>query len=44
MTARSDPPLRGVSELVNTHYDLDDVALGYEDMLAGKNIRGVIVF
>jgi hypothetical protein len=25
-------------------YTLDEVAKGYEDMHAGKNIRGVIVF
>jgi S-(hydroxymethyl)glutathione dehydrogenase/alcohol dehydrogenase len=33
-----------LDELVTTRYDLDDVARGYEDMHAGKNIRGVITF
>jgi NDMA-dependent alcohol dehydrogenase len=31
-----------LDELVTTEYALDDVARGYEDMHAGKNIRGVI--
>ena len=33
-----------LDELVTTTYSLDEVAKGYEDMHAGKNIRGVIVF
>ena len=31
-----------LDELVTTEYDLDDIARGYEDMHAGKNIRGLI--
>ncbi|WP_028927225.1 NDMA-dependent alcohol dehydrogenase [Pseudonocardia acaciae] len=31
-----------LDELVTTEYSLDEVARGYEDMHAGKNIRGVI--
>jgi S-(hydroxymethyl)glutathione dehydrogenase/alcohol dehydrogenase len=31
-----------LDELVTTEYDIEDVARGYEDMHAGKNIRGVI--
>jgi NDMA-dependent alcohol dehydrogenase len=33
-----------LDELVTRTYTLDEVAQGYEDMHAGKNIRGVIVF
>ncbi|MGH9094344.1 MAG: NDMA-dependent alcohol dehydrogenase, partial [Acidimicrobiales bacterium] len=33
-----------LDELVTTTYSLDQVAQGYEDMHAGKNIRGVILF
>jgi Zn-dependent alcohol dehydrogenase len=33
-----------LDELVTTTYPLDEVALGYKDMHAGKNIRGVIVY
>lgn len=33
-----------LDELVTTTYRLDDVVAGYEDMRAGKNVRGVIVF
>ena len=33
-----------LDELVTTTYTLDEVAKGYEDMHAGKNIRGVVVF
>ena len=33
-----------LDELITTRYTLDEVAQGYEDMHAGKNIRGVIVF
>ena len=33
-----------LDELVTRTYPLDEVARGYEDMHAGKNIRGVIVF
>jgi S-(hydroxymethyl)glutathione dehydrogenase/alcohol dehydrogenase len=31
-----------LDELITTEYALDDVAKGYEDMHAGKNIRGLI--
>ena len=33
-----------LDELTTTTYTLDEVALGYADMHAGKNIRGVLVF
>ncbi len=33
-----------LDDLVTKTYTLDEVAEGYEDMHAGKNIRGVIVF
>ena len=33
-----------LDELVTSTYSLDEVAKGYEDMHAGKNIRGVILF
>ncbi|MGF7234570.1 MAG: NDMA-dependent alcohol dehydrogenase [Frankia sp.] len=33
-----------LDELVTRTYTLDQIAQGYEDMHAGKNIRGVIVF
>ncbi|WP_028935621.1 NDMA-dependent alcohol dehydrogenase [Pseudonocardia spinosispora] len=33
-----------LDELATTTYSLDDIAKGYEDMHAGKNIRGVIHF
>jgi len=33
-----------LDELITTRYSLDDIAQGYEDMHAGKNIRGVVVF
>jgi NDMA-dependent alcohol dehydrogenase len=33
-----------LDELVTTEYSLDEVARGYEDMHAGKNIRGVVIF
>jgi S-(hydroxymethyl)glutathione dehydrogenase/alcohol dehydrogenase len=33
-----------LDELVTTTYCLDDIARGYEDMHAGKNIRGVVVY
>lgn len=32
-----------LSELITTTYSLDDVARGYEDMHAGRNLRGVIL-
>jgi alcohol dehydrogenase (nicotinoprotein) len=32
-----------LSELITTRYTLDQVNQGYEDMMAGKNIRGVII-
>jgi S-(hydroxymethyl)glutathione dehydrogenase/alcohol dehydrogenase len=33
-----------LDELITTRYTLDQVAQGYEDMHAGMNVRGVIVF
>ncbi|MHC1558708.1 NDMA-dependent alcohol dehydrogenase [Actinomycetospora sp. C-140] len=33
-----------LDELVTKRYKLDEIAQGYEDMHAGKNIRGVVVF
>jgi S-(hydroxymethyl)glutathione dehydrogenase/alcohol dehydrogenase len=33
-----------LDEMVTAEYTLDDIAVGYEDMHAGKNIRGVIRF
>ena len=33
-----------LDELVTKRYTLDEVNQGYEDMHAGKNIRGVIVY
>lgn len=33
-----------LDELVTSTYRLDQINQGYEDMLAGKNIRGVVVF
>jgi S-(hydroxymethyl)glutathione dehydrogenase/alcohol dehydrogenase len=33
-----------LDELITAEYELDDIARGYEDMHAGKNIRGVIRF
>ena len=32
-----------LSELITTRYTLDQVNQGYEDMMAGRNVRGVIV-
>jgi S-(hydroxymethyl)glutathione dehydrogenase/alcohol dehydrogenase len=32
-----------LDELITNRYKLDDINKGYEDMHAGKNIRGVIV-
>jgi alcohol dehydrogenase (nicotinoprotein) len=32
-----------LDELITTRYKLDEVNQGYEDMLAGRNIRGVII-
>jgi len=32
-----------LDELITTQYSLDQVNQGYEDMMAGKNIRGVII-
>lgn len=36
--------LLNLSDLVTTTYRLDDLARGFEDMHAGTNIRGVVVF
>jgi S-(hydroxymethyl)glutathione dehydrogenase/alcohol dehydrogenase len=33
-----------LDELVTTRYSLEDINTGYDDMRAGKNIRGVIVY
>ena len=33
-----------VDELITTEYKLDDVAQGFVDMHAGRNIRGVVIF
>ncbi len=33
-----------LDELITNTYTLDEVQKGYEDMHAGKNIRGVIVY
>ena len=33
-----------LDELITNRYKLDDVNQGYEDMHAGKNIRGVIIY
>lgn len=33
-----------LDELITTRYSLDEVARGYEDMHAGRNIRGLISF
>jgi S-(hydroxymethyl)glutathione dehydrogenase/alcohol dehydrogenase len=33
-----------LDELITATYTLDEVAQGYEDMHAGRNIRGVIIF
>jgi S-(hydroxymethyl)glutathione dehydrogenase/alcohol dehydrogenase len=33
-----------LDELITSEYRLDQVAEAYEDMHAGKNLRGVIVF
>lgn len=32
-----------LDELVTTRYTLDDITAGFEDMVAGRNLRGVIV-
>ena len=32
-----------LAELITTRYTLDEVNQGYEDMMAGRNIRGVII-
>jgi len=33
-----------LDELISQTYSLDQVNLGYEDLVAGKNVRGVITF
>ena len=33
-----------LDELITSTYKLDEIALGYEDLHAGKNMRGVILF
>ena len=32
-----------LDELITTHYRLDEINQGYQDLLDGKNIRGVII-
>ena len=32
-----------LDELITKRYSLDEINQGYEDMLDGKNIRGVII-
>ena len=41
-TCASDGKLK-LDELITTRYRLDEVNRGYEDMMAGRNIRGVII-
>ena len=33
-----------LDELITREYRLEDIAQGYEDMHAGINIRGVVIF
>jgi S-(hydroxymethyl)glutathione dehydrogenase/alcohol dehydrogenase len=33
-----------LDELITKTYRLEDINQGYDDMLSGKNIRGVIVY
>ena len=33
-----------LDELVTTRYRIDDIAQGFADMHAGKNLRGVVAF
>jgi S-(hydroxymethyl)glutathione dehydrogenase/alcohol dehydrogenase len=33
-----------LDELVTRNYRLEDINQGYEDLLAGENIRGVILY
>ena len=33
-----------LDELITAEYGIEDVAQGFADMHAGKNVRGVIVF
>jgi Zn-dependent alcohol dehydrogenase len=33
-----------LDEMITQRYSLDEVNRGYDDMHAGKNIRGVIVY
>jgi Zn-dependent alcohol dehydrogenase len=32
-----------LDELITNRYTLDNINQGYEDMLAGRNIRGVLI-
>ena len=32
-----------LDELITNHYTLENINQGYEDMLSGKNIRGVLI-
>jgi len=33
-----------IDELITTEYSLDQVQQGYDDLAAGKNVRGIVVF
>jgi S-(hydroxymethyl)glutathione dehydrogenase/alcohol dehydrogenase len=33
-----------LDELITTNYKLDEIALGFEGMRAGRNVRGVVLF
>ncbi len=33
-----------LDELITTRYALDDIAVGFDDMHAGRNLRGIVVF
>jgi NDMA-dependent alcohol dehydrogenase len=33
-----------LDELITTRYTLDDIAAGFDDMHAGRNLRGIVVF
>ena len=33
-----------LEEMITTRYSIEEVAQAYEDMHAGKNIRGVVIF
>jgi S-(hydroxymethyl)glutathione dehydrogenase/alcohol dehydrogenase len=33
-----------LNELITTRYALDNIAQGFADMHAGRNLRGVVIF